>query len=883
MRRLLFISFFFINYCGLGLAQKRQVDTSTLANWPELLSSKISSDGKYVLYGVQNKAGAGNLFIKSIQNSYCKEYSGVIDGEFTSDSRRVVFIMPGDSLCIAEPGENKEIFVPNILSFIVPNGGDGRWLAYHSKGNELFLYDFSSAQITRYPDVGNFQFDDGGSVLLMSGEDSVRWVDLRTKESLTIWKGSGGRDFSFGRWGSRLAFIAGDSIWYYEKGMDRARLLVGAQTAGRENGYRIKDGPLHFSPDGRMLFFNLNQDQDLNKKDLATSSVDVWSYRDEFLQSEQLEAEDWRSYTAVISLDDKTIARLEQKADRLWGGSKLNHGAGDDYLLTATRVNTREGYHLLSARPDVYLIRTRDGLRKCIIKKLWGDEPEFSPGGKYVYWYDYEKKAYLTYDIQSGQVANISAGVHTSVFWETSDIGGPAHAYGAATWLKNDEAMLIYDRYDIWKLEPHGTNAPVNITNGYGRKNKIALRLVYLKNGNPVDEPPVGNQSEVWLCGFEEVSKNNGFFKKKLDEQGDPQRLTMARSFFYFPDPRLGFVTAYSIVKAKNADIYLLKRMSATEYPNLQVTSNFIDFKPVTQLSPQRDVNWLTDELVHWRTFDGRMGEGILYKPENFDPNKKHPIIFYFYELLSDELNNFITPDLSDGPMNIPWFVSRGYLVFCPDIHYTLGDPGGSAYNYVVSAAKVMSQKAWVDGSRMAIQGHSWGGYEVNYLITRTNIFAAAASAAGPADWVSDYGSLAFGETDMHDYIEQAQPRMGATLWQKPKGYINNSPVFSVDKVTTPLLIMHNKGDLTVPWAQGIEYFTDLRRAGKKVWMLQYDQSYHTLNNEIDQLDYTIRLQQFFDHYLGGTPAPKWMTVGVPAKLKRIDSGLGLDTLKLQP
>ncbi len=273
---------------------------------------------------------------------------------------------------------------------------------------------------------------------------------------------------------------------------------------------------------------------------------------------------------------------------------------------------------------------------------------------------------------------------------------------------------------------------------------------------------------------------------------------------------------------------------------------------------------------------DGRPNQGILYKPENFDPRKKYPIIFYYYEKLSDELHLFSNPASTEGPINIPWFVSRGYLVFTPDISYSLGEPGASALNSVVSAAKYLEKFPWLDASKMGLQGHSWGGYETNYIISHTNMFAAAASAAGPSDFVSGYGSLLGSGESAQFFYEIHQMRIGATLGDRPDLYISNSPVFNVNSVTAPLLIMHNKRDVPVPWSQGVEFFTGLRRLNKEVWMLQYDDQGHILYGKA-AMDYTIRLTQFFDHYLKGFPAPMWMTKGRPAKLKGVDDRFELD------
>lgn len=210
-----------------------------------------------------------------------------------------------------------------------------------------------------------------------------------------------------------------------------------------------------------------------------------------------------------------------------------------------------------------------------------------------------------------------------------------------------------------------------------------------------------------------------------------------------------------------------------------------------------------------------------------------------------------------------------------PDIQYKVGHPGPSAYNCVVSAVQYLNRMPWVDSKRVGVQGHSFGGYEVNYLITHCHLFAAACAASGVSDLISSYANNLRGGYPIY-HTEYGQGRIGATLWQRPDLYILNSPIFKADQVTTPLLMMQNKEDGAVPYAQGVELFTSLRRLGKRAWLLQYDGNGHSLNGGAASEDYTIRMTQFFDHYLKGAPAPKWMLEGIPVKRKGKENGFDL-------
>jgi dipeptidyl aminopeptidase/acylaminoacyl peptidase len=291
-----------------------------------------------------------------------------------------------------------------------------------------------------------------------------------------------------------------------------------------------------------------------------------------------------------------------------------------------------------------------------------------------------------------------------------------------------------------------------------------------------------------------------------------------------------------------------------------------------------KDYKWGTPELFSWTSFDGEALQGIVYKPENFDETKKYPVMIYFYERHSDNLYRYMPPAPSASIINIPFFSSRDYIVFTPDIHYKVGQPGQDAYNSIVAGAEALAKNDWVDNDNMAIQGQSWGGYQVAYLVTQTDMFKAAGAGAPVSNMTSAYGGIRWesGRSRQIQY-EKGQSRLGTTLNESLQTYIDNSPIFFIDRVNTPLLIMHNDNDGAVPWYQGIELFMGLRRLEKPVWLLQYNNEAHNLKERRNRKDLSIRLQQFFDHYLKGEPAPVWMTRGLPAIKKGKDWGYDLD------
>ncbi len=299
----------------------------------------------------------------------------------------------------------------------------------------------------------------------------------------------------------------------------------------------------------------------------------------------------------------------------------------------------------------------------------------------------------------------------------------------------------------------------------------------------------------------------------------------------------------------------------------------------LTEANPQqKDFKWGSSEPFTWKAYDGTELEGIIYKPENFDPEKKYPMIAYFYEKRSDNLNSYFSPQPSASIVNMSYLVSNDYVVFVPDIVYKEGKPGESAYNCIVSGVEAVEELDYVDPENLAIQGQSWGGYQVAYLVTRTNKFKAAMAGAPVSNMTSAYGGIRWGSGLSRAFqYEKTQSRIGKNLWEGLDLYLENSPLFGIPNIETPLLIMHNDADGAVPYYQGIEMFMGMRRLNKPAWLLVYNDEAHNLRKMKNRQDLSIRMMQFFDHYLKGEPAPYWMTEGVPAIMKGKDLQYDLD------
>jgi len=631
----------------------------------------------------------------------------------------------------------------------------------------------------------------------------------------------------------------------------QASEIVSVSAPGFRKEFVISEhANLSFSLDGSRLFLGTapppepekNPDEEIPADEKVL--VDLWHWKDDYVQPVQkvrAEQDRNRSYRAVYDLHTKKFVQLAD--DSMETISPSNDGS---YAIGADNRKYRVISDYDPGFTDYYLVNTSDGSRKPLLSKQRGSV-SLSPGAKYAIYFD--GKDWYSYSVASGSTVNLTKDIAVHFYNEDNDEPTTPGPYGIAGWTKDDANVLLYDRYDIWQVAPDGSSTR-NLTEGVGRKEKTILRYVRL---DP-KERSIDPDKPLLLSAENEETRDSGFYRDKVNSEAPPQKLLMAAKDFGSP------------TKAKDADVLIMTASRFDQFPDIWTTNSaFREMKRVSNGDAQRaGFNWGTAELVSFKNADGVPLRGILLKPDNFDPRKKYPMIVYIYERLTQTLNQFHNP----GPgttINPTYYVSNGYLIFMPDIVYTIGYPGQSALKCVLPGVQAVVDKGFVNENAIGIQGHSWGGYQIAYMVTQTNRFKAAAPGAVVANMTSAYSGIRWGTGLPRQFqYERSQSRIGGSLWEYPLRFLDNSPIFRVDRVETPLLMIHNDEDDAVPWYQGIEYFLALRRLGKEAYLFSYNGEKHGLRKRINQKDYTRRLQEFFDHFLKGAPAPEWMEKGIP-------------------
>lgn len=768
-------------------------------------------------------------------------------------------------------------------------------------GKTLVLRNLESGLEWRFPFAVNSRFSEHAEFFAFATsaeeaeQDGVYVFDLDDLELNQIVSGRGNYgQVVFSKDGRQLAFLSDRddysaeepawSLYHWRRGARKAEKIADHASAGIPNGWWLsKQAAPQFSEDGKRLYFNTRPrpeevSSEASKKKDPVAKLDLWHWQDPFLQPEQLlraEAEKNRSYVAVYHLLGRKVVQLETK--EVPELSTFSYTEYEKVLIgTVSQAYDKMRSWDTQAFGDWYVIDVRTGERRQIAEKKRG-RPSLSPAGGYVVWWDGEER---TWYAQSTKPPKAEAEANAQVDLgkmlphplhdELHDQPSLPNPYGLAGWLEDDEALLIRDRFDLWRVDPSGKEMPVCITEGYGRENQIRFDLLTLDS----EEKYVDLDAPQYLSAFSEETKATGFFRwnpAPADGEGgdeQPQRLEQ----MIMLDESVGGLT-----KAREADVVLFTRSTFERYPDLwSSTLEFKSTRRMSELNPQQaEYRWGTAELVHWEATDGQPLDGLLYKPEGFDPAKQYPLLVYFYERNSDNLHTYYEPAAGRSIINFSFYVSRGYVLFVPDIPYKVGEPGPSAANSVLPGVQSLIDAGFIDAERIGMQGHSWGGYQTAYLVTITDMFACAESGAPVSNMTSAYGGIRWGSgmSRMFQY-EKTQSRIGATLWDAPEKYIANSPLFAADKIHTPLLILHNDEDTAVPWYQGIELFVALRRLGRPAWMLNYNGEPHWVMTDENRMDFAQRMQQFFDHYLQGAPMPVWMAEGIPAVDKGKEFGL---------
>ena len=926
MRVFIFITtFLFAFFVQLNAqTEKRPLTMEDVREWQRITHSSISDDGLWVAVTTEKWRGdgdrngivadyAGDAFttIYDSKGNVVKTFCPIGAFSFTSSSKFAVVKTKESEVSknaralkeqnkkpvakdAKEKGKEKKYEAPMDTLWIYSLGkgseqidslrnyklcAEKDWLAYQigRKDSTLYVRTLDNSVSKTFDKVKEYGFARKAATLYYitaqgstSDTLSLYVLNLEKNTDPQLLKQTTGRieKVSFSEDGTQLAFLysnvakdkaktSGMSLWYAEvDGKSAAEMLSDSVNVKFTKGWEISaNGSLRFSKSGDKLLFGvapIERKPDTLHLRSERPDVQVWSWNEPVqytVQEYNKKRDANKSYDAVVMLGS---GKINQVADAQYENATFTQDLkGNLAIVSDSKPYSNSSMWEGRSRSDICLVNLENGERREMSKADYS-RYRFSPSGKYAYAYVETDSTWVTIDTESLERFIVSS-PKTLVAWnEENDVPNYPSPYGIAGWLPEDEALLIYDRYDIWKVPARGGEM-VNLTKN-GREKHLQYRLI--KFDREKADEPINVKETQYLSVFNENTKGSEVYCTTFKKPAVPVFVMGGNYMLGAPS------------KAKNADKVIYTKETFEYAPDVYLSD--LKFKNSLQLThlvdQQKPFYWGTAELVEWTSYKGVKLQGVLCKPENFDSNKKYPMIVNFYERSSETLYSYRVPTPGRSTPDYHTYVSNDYVVFNPDVRYVDGHPGESCYDCVMSGIDKILAMGFVDEKHIGGSGHSWGGYQYAYLATRTDRFAAIEAGAPVVNMFSAYGGIRWGSGMARSFqYEHTQSRIGASPWEAPELYTENSPLFNMDKVKTPILIMHNDQDGHVPWYQGIEYFVAMKRLGKPCWMLNYTGEPHWPVKMSNRFDFQLRLMQFFDHFLKGKPMPKWMKDGIKA------------------
>jgi dipeptidyl aminopeptidase/acylaminoacyl peptidase len=914
-------------YAPYTIAQsaKRPLTHEDYDAWRTIFTPTLTRDGRVLAYSYMPQEGDGELVIRDLRSGQeLREPAGALPPPViqtaeetnpdepppvrsiriltSSDNRFLVATtfarkaatdqarrekkraedMPKGELLIVNLETRAVTRLPAPRSVQMPARG-GAWLAYLKEGppksdygTDLVLRDLVQGTERTFANVQEYSFARDGRTLLYtvaSAKPEENGVYAATPgaadppAAIVSGKGKYAR-LTWSRADTDVLFTTDRddtsssprlSLYRWQRGTPRATAVVTPTTPGLPSAFVVSErGQLAFSRDGRKIYVPVALPSRAARSNNDTADdrvlVDLWHWQDDVIQPMQrvrANQDRNRTYRGIYHIAEGKYVQLADTTMRTVAVSDDGSRAlGMDDAPYRRMVDYDGNYN------DVYFVDTMTGQRTLVTKQLrggggGGGGMQWSPDARYAAFYS--GKQWQLFDAGSRQVRPLTASLGVAVHDEDDDTPDPPGSYGSGGWTRDSRSFLVYDRYDVWQVFTDSQPAR-NLTEGEGRKARIEFRVQRLEPEEDADdERGVDPAKPLYLRAVSEETRATGIYRDGFNG-GTPQRLLWGDR-------------SYRVAaRAADADVVLVTASRFDEYPDLHVTDS--TFKGLARVSNGRAqlqaFTWGTSELVSFRNSDGVPLKAALYKPENFDPMKKYPMLVYIYEGLSQNVHNFVNPAPSHN-INFAYYVSNGYLILTPDIVYTEGQPGQSALKCVLPAIDKVVDLGIVDEARIGIQGHSWGGYQIAYMVTQTNRFRAVEAGAPVGNMTSAYSGIRWGSGLPRQFqYEQTQSRIGRSLYDAPHKYLENSPIFHINRVQTPMLLLHNDNDDAVPWYQGIELYLALRRTGKEAYLFSYNGEFHGLRRRHNQKDFARRMQQFFDHFLKDAAKPEWMVKGIP-------------------
>jgi len=873
---------------------KKILSVKDYPKWNRIVSTAISDNGAWISYGYRPNDGDDTLYIKNVETGQIFTDPYCSNPQFSFDSKWVAYEKNMTKKESEQLKKNKKAVYTKGVLLNLETGKKMEWDKIKSigfspssqylyvkkesnnkeiEGSDLLIKNLKKDHILNLGNVSEFKFNKQGSLLaylidadskagngvylldLVKGIINPLDTDSATYSQL-CWDDEMLYRSEWGMKGNAIAVLKGNLPDTVQQRINSLVVFTGLNTSAPvqkiynpstdtnfPKDYVLSEkSELLFSFDNHRMVINIKEQEKKEKLSKDTiANVDVWHWDDEIIQSVQMRRAgriNNMTYSGILHLDNLSFTQMTSDDLRnISYNRNLDQAIGGDPKPYISDISWGGGFS------DYYLLDTKSGTKKLIEKHV-GRSMGLSPQGTYFLFF--KEGEFYAYDIMHQKLNNISAAVEVSFININEDHPFENPSYGIAGWSKDGKSVFLNHLYDLWSVALDGSGG-YNLSGNFGTTNEIRLRIAPIN-----DEPCIDLSENNYLSAYGEWTKKSGYYK--LKDGKAPQELI-------FDDYNFG-----RLGKARNAEMFLFTRETFVDFPDYYATDGkFNKIVKQTDANPQQaEYQWGSRKLIDFNNKEGDRLQATLTLPANYEEGKKYPMLVYFYEKVSNQHHRYSMPTYDDRP-HMSEYASDGYLVLMPDIKYFEGKPGWSALDCVTSAVKKVIELGYADPAHIGMQGHSWGGYQSSFILTQTDMFACTVTGAPVTNLTSMYNILYKNTgTNNQGIFELGQVRMGKGMFDDFQNYIDQSPVQNAPGISTPFMILHGTVDGAVDWNQGLEFYNAARRLGKNVILLSYPDENHHLANKNNQIDFQIRMKQYFDHYLKGKEASEWMKQGIP-------------------
>lgn len=791
--------------------------------------------------------------LKHLESGFTVKYESNAKYSFAEDHN---YFISSDkkSLTVYDLDNRREHYIGNIGEYLLDKKSD--YVAYtisseDKRGNGIYLYNPNN-MTTRAIQTGNFIFSNLSWNMDKSALAAYKYTKEKkkiayTKMSIVVV--------------SKIDSKAPQSFEYVVKDIEGMPEQMGPAVKLAQYANKIT-----WSKDDMRLFIKIktyDQDQDEKAKKAKDSkddpTVQIWHWKDKKLLSQRMmEAERNKNeiFDAIFFRESKKLVRLTSKEMH-----RLVMSEGTDQW--AVGMDNREYISDWDvSRNDLYRINLRTGDKKLIAEKQSG-RVELSPDGeKFVIW---DEVNYWCYDLKNDRKYNMTSALPVSFINQEDDHAGFKPNYGFVAWVKGQNAVIVNHKLDLWLLPLDKSSKPQNLTESITSKESIRFRFddMSFKWENEIEDRYINLKLANFLYAFNIETKYAGYYKL---QKGKLKELIYGSASYSSSRWRSG------LIKAEDSDAIIYKMGDYQNYPEAYLSNlDFATPKKITNTNPQQEeYAWGHRILIDYTNDDGVPLQAILSIPDSYQKGQKLPMMVYTYEKLSDGMYAHSSPRLGGASVDEMTYVSDGYLFLRPDIHFNVTTPHSDMHECIDAAIEKVMELGYVDEKAIGYEGFSYGGHCGMYISTQENKFAAIAAGAGVSNLVQGFNiDIVRDGSNEQDYYMTQQGRLGTDPTSNTEMYISESAVFNAQTMNTPLLLFHGTADNVVLWEHSFGFYSILRYLKKPVVFLSYQGEGHGLRKKGNRLDIQMRLKEYFDHYLKGKEAGKWILEELPYKAKK--------------